>query len=625
MSASARLRADQVLVTVGTPCTLSAIGSTETHRALINGSPAAIGFAAFDAGLVDIDPHSAHDEPVFVERKDDTAGAPLPLAEIERRFGARLREEMGIRPVAEGRRPAHVQSDLAASLPHGLEQEGRLRALAGVTQQQVRQSSLREMFSLFDDDPRLGPSVQTQLFVYAGMGALASLPVPLSELLARPRDFRIASATAFHGLETAQAWQQGMQPQSSASVTDKFASRLAATLASHGPALLNSMLAPSYSLSRVMRDPSLLAGLAGQGEALRRVPQAPLTSMGACASATIALSEIAPQMFLRYPGHHRPTLVLWTAADAVLAPDYTVLEAFGVGAMMSRRKLDELNAGRPDGERRRVADCLAPFDVDARGTVVGNAGSGLLVTTLAFAVEHHLDVTSLVVGWGQSGETGGKAHFAGVGFGGENALIAALEMAREGHGYGVADFGHFVAHGTGTRTNSRTELHAVDAGRRAAAQIEGAGGALPVVTVGAPKAVGDGHSMGETGLKAFGEALRYVLGERTVGVPTLRRLDPELGPPADLFRLSSAPVDGDADGGALTVTQGFGGYDGALLARGAHADSLRRYAFDDDKVLAAYLERWPETRRLRTQNEARWRRRREGARLLAETHRWPGL
>ena len=332
-------------------------------------------------------------------------------------------------------------------------------------------------------------------------------------------------------------------------------------------------------------------------------------------------------MFLRYPGHHRPTLVLWTAADAVLPPDYAVLEAFGLGAMMSRSKLDELNRGRPESERRSVADCLAPFDVDARGTVVGNAGSGLILTTLDFAVRNHLDITSLMVGWGQSGETGGKGHFAGVGFGGENALIAALEMARIGHGYGVSDFHHFVAHGTGTRTNSRSELQAVDQGppRRAASVVNRLHGSIPTVTVGAPKAVGDGHSMGETGLKAFGEVLRYVLGERTVGVPTLRCLDPDLGPAAEHFRLSRDPIEGDLDGGALTVTQGFGGYDGAVLAHGAHPGSLRRYAFEDERVLDAYLERWSETRRLRLFNEASWRRRREGARLLAETHRWAGL
>ena len=221
----------------------------------MRGRPEAIGFAAFDAGLVDIDPGSQPDEPIFVERSGEGLGAALSLPEIERRFGEQLRSQMGIRVVPEDRRAAHLMSDLAAPLPHGLE-NGGLRALAGITQRQIRQSGLREMFPLFDDDPRLAPSLQTQLFLYAGLGALASLPIPLSELLPRPRDFRIAAATAFHGLESAHAWKESMQPQSTATVTDKFATRLASTLASHGPALLNAMLSPSYSLSRVMRgDP----------------------------------------------------------------------------------------------------------------------------------------------------------------------------------------------------------------------------------------------------------------------------------------------------------------------------------------------------------------------------------
>ena len=52
---------------------------------------------------------------------------------------------------------------------------------------------------------------------------------------------------------------------------------------------------------------------------------------------------------------------------------------------------------------------------------MGEGGSGVLITTLDFALRNFLDVTSIIVGWGQSGEAGGKAHFAGVGFGGENA------------------------------------------------------------------------------------------------------------------------------------------------------------------------------------------------------------
>ena len=97
------------------------------------------------------------------------------------------------------------------------------------------------------------------------------------------------------------------------------------------------------------------------------------------------------------------------------------------------------------------------------------------------------------------------------------------------------------------------------------------------MTVGAPKALGDGHSMGETGLKAVSQAIQYLLGERAVGVPTLRRLDPDLGSAAELFNLQSSSVAGDNDGGALCSTQGFGGYNGAIALRAANDDSLARY------------------------------------------------
>src|SRR6185295_18331389 len=236
-------------------------------------------------------------------------------------------------------------------------------------------------------------------------------------------------------------------------------------------------------------------------------------------------------------GHVPVEVLLWTAADAALQPDIRLIEAFGLGAMMSQEKLDVLNAERRPEERRTVADCLAPFDVDAQGTIVGNAGSGVVVTTLEFAIEHGLDVTSILVGWGQSGETGGKAHLAGVGYGGENAIIHALRMSHDGHGYGVADFDYYVAHATGTRTNSRSDLINARAAREAAVRAQGYRGRLSPMTVGAPKALGDGHTMGETGLKAVGEGIHHVLGDPTVGVPTLRRLDGDLGPLTDDFVL----------------------------------------------------------------------------------------
>jgi 3-oxoacyl-[acyl-carrier-protein] synthase II len=209
-----------------------------------------------------------------------------------------------------------------------------------------------------------------------------------------------------------------------------------------------------------------------------------------------------------------------------------------------------------------------------------------------------------------------------VGFGGENALLLALDMALCAHGYGVQDFTHLVAHATGTRTNSRTDLACVSAAREAARRHQGFEGRLPELTISAPKALGDAHTMGETGLKALGEAVQYVLGNTCVGIPTLRRVDDALGPLVQDYRFSADPVPGNAEGGALVVAQGFGGYDAAIALRGATPDALRRYDFGDARGLDAYLERWTELRAERREREARCWRTPGFALQLAEEHGW---
>ena len=613
------LTADKVLVTVGTPCSVSAVGSTETYLAKVARSPDFIAFAAFDAGLVDVDP-----QPDGSLRFKWANGDPATVADIEQRHGEHLRKNVGIRYIEElTRLSGSVVTDIAASLPHDFA-EGGLRRLAGISYRDIRESALKDMYGLFDDDPRLGPSLQAQLFIYGGVGALAALPVALSELLPNPFDFRVAAATAFAGLDALHEWRgAGNVPMDNDKLRDKFAMRLANSLASHGPALISTMLAPAYSLSKSLKNPSLLDSLKSP-EGYMRVPQTPLNTVGACASSSIAFCEIAPQLVLDYPGYQRPQLALWTAADAATRPQWGLLDAFGSGALMTRGKLDALNANRSPNEQRLVGDCLAPFDVDANGTVVGEAGSGVLVTTLDFALRNFLDVTSIVAGWGQSGEAGGKAHFAGVGFGGENALIHALELAYRGHGYGIGDFGYLVAHATGTRTNSKTDLTTVANARIAAAARQGFKSKLPSMIVGTPKAIGDGHTMGETGLKAVAQAIQYLLGKPAVGVPTLRHVDPDLGSVTEQFTLDSTPNPGNRDGGVLCATQGFGGYNGAIALRAAHAEAFARYA-PDRTVLAAYLERWPELRREREQRERHWRTRRRSALDLAQMHRWKGL
>jgi 3-oxoacyl-[acyl-carrier-protein] synthase II len=613
------LTADKVLVTIGTPCSVSAVGSTETYLARVTGAAEFIAFAAFDAGLIDIEPSADG-----ALKLTWTNGVATSLAEIERQHGAQLRANLGIRYIDElTAAGAAVVTDIAATLPHDFE-SGGLRRLAGLMYRDVRESALKDMYGLFDDDPRLGPSLQAQLFAYNGLGALAALPVSLSELITNPYTFRVAGGTAFQGLDSlGQLRPVGSVVAEGDKLRDKFAMRLANSLSSHGPALLSTMLAPSYSLSKSLKHPELLDSLKSPSGYMR-VPQTPLNAVGACASSSIVFCEIAPQMVLDYPGYERPVMTLWTAADAATRPRWQILDAFGPGALMTRGKLETMNEGRGPAEQRSVADCLAPFDIDANGTIVGEGGSGVLVTTLDFALRNFLDVTSIIVGWGQSGEAGGKAHFAGVGFGGENALIHAFELAYKGHGYTIADFQYLVAHATGTRTNSKTDLTTAHNARSIAAERQGYKGPLPTIAVGTPKAVGDGHTMGETGLKAVSQALQFLLGKPAVGVPTLRHLDPDLGEVADSFVLDPAPVVGNNDGGVVCATQGFGGYNGALALRAAHAEAFARYS-PDRKVLAAYLERWPELRREREQRERYWRTRRRSAIELAQMHCWKGL
>jgi 3-oxoacyl-[acyl-carrier-protein] synthase II len=612
------LTADRVLVTVGTPCSISAVGSTETYQARVTQAPEFIAFAAFDAGLIDIEPGSGG---ALALRWSD--GTPAALEEIERRHGAQLRANLGIRYIPElTAAGTSVVTDIVAPLPHDFE-SGGLRKLAGLMYRDIRESVLKDMYGLFDDDPRLGPSLQAQLFAYSGLGALAALPVSLAELLPNPYEFRVAGATAFMGMDSlAELRGAGTEGIENDKLRDKFAMRLANSLSSHGPALLSTMLAPSYSLSKSLKNPALLDSLRS-AHGYMRVPQTPLNAVGACASSSIVFCEFAPQMVLDYPGYQRPVMTLWAAADAATRPRWQILDAFGPGALMTRGKLATLNANRAPAEQRAVGDCLAPFDVDANGTVVGEGGSGLLITTLDFALRNFLDITSIIVGWGQSGEAGGKAHFAGVGFGGENALIHAFDLAHRGHGYGLGDFRYLVAHATGTRTNSKTDLTTAANARSSAAERQGLKRALPTMTVGTPKAVGDGHTMGETGLKAVSQALQFLLGKTAVGIPTLRNLDPELGPAAESFVLEAPPVAGDSDGGAVCATQGFGGYNGAIALRAAHAEAFGRYAVDK-KVLSAYLERWPELRREREQRERYWRLRRRATIELVQTHCWKG-
>ncbi|KAG9596267.1 hypothetical protein KCV01_g9591, partial [Aureobasidium melanogenum] len=93
------LRSDQVLVTVGTACTISAVGSTETYQARVAQSEEFLPLAAFDAGLVEIDPEAESAAHGMRWATGDHAGQPVSLDELKRLHGDALRSGSGIRHV----------------------------------------------------------------------------------------------------------------------------------------------------------------------------------------------------------------------------------------------------------------------------------------------------------------------------------------------------------------------------------------------------------------------------------------------------------------------------------------------------------------------------------------------
>src|SRR5262249_15785320 len=143
------LTADKVLVTIGTPCCLSAVGGAETYKARVCGAPEFIAYAAFDAGLVDIDPQGG-DSLRLQWATGDRAGQGTTMEEIEGVYGGQLRANLGIRRIPElSAASGAVVTDIAAGLPHDLA-NGALRRLAGITYRDVRDSEIKDMYGLFD-------------------------------------------------------------------------------------------------------------------------------------------------------------------------------------------------------------------------------------------------------------------------------------------------------------------------------------------------------------------------------------------------------------------------------------------------------------------------------------------
>src|SRR5262245_63509795 len=109
------LTADKVLVTIGTPCCMSAVGGTETYKARVYGALEFIAYAAFDAGLVDIDLQSGASLRLKLAAGDE-AGQETRIEEIESLHGEQVRADLGIRRVPEVATIAEGVTEIVAHL-----------------------------------------------------------------------------------------------------------------------------------------------------------------------------------------------------------------------------------------------------------------------------------------------------------------------------------------------------------------------------------------------------------------------------------------------------------------------------------------------------------------------------
>lgn len=600
----AAIPASQVVVIAGSPGYLvGPLGRPEAHDACVANDPNFIGYAAVDAGLCQIDPGSPRYQPIFLD-----GNHPIALADIESRWGSALRANVGIRLYADGQLADHVENRIGAPLAHGLErggQPGGLRYFAGLTADEIAASPLAAIAPNFTDEPDLKPDlVSDMVFVSLAM-AMASWGRPLSELVPDARHFRVWASSCIPGLDAYAAMGKVVE--------DDGARRLAAFLTSHAPNLFTMALSPYLPLDVAKKNPDLVEALLRGGTGLYNVPQTPLVSSDACASALVNFCN-GVNGLLTSDSLDRVDVALWGAGDAPLRGDGRVNEGFKA-ALVS----DKHRAKRDIPPR----ESLRPFDRNMLGSVAGHLGGAFCATTLEFAMRKFLNVVALVPGWGQSTESGGKGHLGGVGYCGGNATRVALLRAYRDHGFGVNNFEYWVSHGTGTLVNSLTDLSVMQASLRAMAAHQGIG-ELNSMFVGAIKAL-IGHSFGAAGIPQVREAIKFVKGDLACGIPNFVKPHPKIPPEALAgFVLNPGPHRRqNLQTGAITAVQGFGGPNGAMAFYTADPETVSRYATDAG-VRAAYLERWSEIRRDSEAREARAFRTQGAALAELVRHRWAG-
>ena len=104
-----------------------------------------------------------------------------------------------------------------------------------------------------------------------------------------------------------------------------------------------------------------------------------------------------------------------------------------------------------------VAEQCRPFDLNRRGSVVGEGAGAIMLEELQCAEQRGAKILGEIVGYGSSTVVGrdGVADSS-------TAMANALRQALRTSGLNPADVGHLHAHGLGTRQGDREEAAAID-------------------------------------------------------------------------------------------------------------------------------------------------------------------
>lgn len=191
-------------------------------------------------------------------------------------------------------------------------------------------------------------------------------------------------------------------------------------------------------------------------------------------------------------------------------------------------------------------DTVRPFDAARSGTVLGEGAAALLLETEAAARERQARIVGEVLGGGAASEPEGLLRVRDDGEG----LARAISLALDDAGLRPTDVGMIVAHGNGTRQGDASEAWA----------IREAFGATPPPVTAFKWAFG--HLLAAAGMIDVLAALAALRARTVPGVPTLRRLDPDLA----WLPVEAAPR-GPRGDVALVLCRGFAGTNAALLVR----------------------------------------------------------